>query len=283
MKPIKAYFKDALWIAVGCLILAVGINQFMVPNQISSGGISSIATVLLYAFRIPMSVTNLVTNAVLFFFGFRSLKKYAIVKTVEGILFLSLFLQLTSYLPVYTEDRFLATVVGGILAGIGVGLVVRRGGSTGGSDFAAWMVKKRMPHVSLATLILIMDCIGVLIAGLVFGSTTVTFLSLIAMYLSSKVTDAVVTVGDAAKAAQIFSSHAEEIANVVMARFERGVTGIFGKGMYTGREGLHLLCVVSPKELPALIRTAREIDPTAFIVINDAREVFGEGFKNMVG
>ena len=280
MKNIKGYAKDAFWIALGCFVLAVGVNLFLTPNKISSGGISSIGTVLLHLFGVPMSVTNVVANAVLFFLGFRCLGKYAVVKTVEGILFFSAFLEITSYLPVYTEDTMLATVVGGVLVGVGVGLVVRRKASTGGSDFAALMIRRWIPHVSVAHLILIMDCIVVIAAGIVFRSVSVTFMSLIAMYISSKVTDSIITMGDAAKTVQIFTPHAEEIAAVVMERFGRGVTGVFGKGMYTGKEGLHLLCVVSPKELPALVNTVKESDPTAFIVINDAREVLGEGFKD---
>lgn len=279
MKTRKRYITDTILIAVGSLILAVGIQLFLVPNKISSGGISSIATVLLYLFGIRMSLTTLVLNAVLFLFGFKYLGKYAMVKTVLGILFLSLFLELTATLPSLVADTMLASVAGGVLIGVGLGIVIRRGASTGGSDFAALILHRFFPHVSMANLILLLDGIIILISGLVFGSVTVTLYSAIAMFLSSKVADAIVTLGDAAKTVRIFSNKAQRIADGVMERFHRGVTGIPCTGMYSKKTGMMLLCVVSPKELPPLVTLIRTIDPSAFVVINDAREVLGEGFQ----
>ncbi len=279
MKKIKPYLIDFTLIIIGCAILALGINMFLTPNKISSGGISSIGTVLFHLFGVKMSITNLVANVVLFIFGFRYLGKYAVVKTAAGIAFLTLFLELSSYLPVFTDDMMLATIVGGVLVGAGVGLVVRQGASTGGSDFAALIIKRFLPHVSLANLILIMDCAVIIISGVVFRSVTVTIFSVIAMYISSKVTDSIVMFGDAAKAVQIFSDKHEEISSRIMEQFERGVTGIHCKGMYSGEERMMLLCVVSPKEMPILINMVRRLDPSAFVIINDAREVLGEGFK----
>ena len=278
-RTIKTYLWDAGWIAIGCFVLAIGVTLFLSPNRVSSGGISTVGTVLLHLFGVRISLTNILANALLFSFGFRYLEKYAIVKTLEGILFFSLSLELISLLPVYTEDVMIATLIGGALIGLGVGLVIRKDGSTGGSDFAALILKRFFPHVSLAHLILILDCAVVIFAGFVFQSVSVTLYSLIAMYVSSKITDAIVTLGDSAKEVRIFSSQAERIAAEIIERFERGVTGIYGKGMYSGKEGMNLLCVVSPKELPALIHAVKEMDPTSFIIINDAKEVLGEGFK----
>jgi uncharacterized membrane-anchored protein YitT (DUF2179 family) len=278
-RNIKKYLLDAFWIAVGCFILALGINLFLAPNKISSGGVSSIGTVLLHLFGIRISLTNIVANAILFFFGFRYLGKYAVVKTIEGIALFSLSLEVVSLLPIYTEDLIMATIIGGALVGLGVGLVVRKDGSTGGSDFSALILKRFFPHISLAHLILILDCAVVAFAGIIFKSISITFYSLIAMYVSSKITDTIVTLGDSAKEVRIFSSQVDRIAKEIMERFERGVTAIYGKGMYSGKDSINLLCVVSPKELPALVHTIKEIDPASFIIINDAKEVLGEGFK----
>ena len=279
MKKIKPYIIDFLFIILGSFVLAIGINMFLAPNKISSGGISSIGTVLLHIFGIKMSITNFVANVVLFVFGFKYLGKYAVVKTGAGIIFLTVFLEVTSYLPVFTDDMMLATIVGGVLVGAGVGLVVRQGASTGGSDFAALIIKRFMPHVSLANLILVMDCAVIILSGIVFRSVTVTIFSVISMYISSKVTDSIVIMGDSAKAIQIFSSKYEEISKLIMEQFERGVTGIHCKGMYSQKENMMLMCVVSPKEMPVLVNMVRRIDSGAFIVINDAKEVLGEGFK----
>lgn len=273
------YILDFVFIFVGCAVLATGINLFLAPNMISSGGISSVGTILLHLFGVDLWITNLAANVLLFLLGFRFLGKYAVLKTTAGILFLSMFLWLSDFLPKYTEDKILATVVGGVLVGLGVGLVVRRDGSTGGSDFAALMIKRFMPHVSIANLILVMDCAVIILSGIVFKSVSITIYSVIAMYISSKVTDWVVLRGDAAKSVQILSPKNEEIAAMIMERFERGVTGVHCTGMYTGKNGLMLMCLVSPKELPRLANAVRKIDPSCFMVIGDAREVLGMGFK----
>jgi len=279
MKKIKLYLTDFLMIFIGSAILAVGINMFLAPNKISSGGISSFGTILLHLFGVKMSVTTLVGNAVLFIFGFKYLGKYAVVKAAEGIGSLTLFLELTSHLPVYSDDMMLAGIVGGVLVGAGVGLVVRRGASTGGSDLAAQIIKRFIPHVSLATLILIIDCAIIIVSGIVFKSITVSIFSVIAMYISSKVADSIIVFGDAAKSVQIFSSKYEEIAKAIMENFERGVTGFHTRGMYTDNESIMLMCVVSTKEMPLVISMIRRIDSRAFVIINDAKEVLGEGFK----
>jgi len=279
LKKYRSYFIDLLFIIAGCAATALGITMFLSPNRISSGGVSSIGTVLLHLFGVRMSLTNLIANAVLFILGYRYLGKYAIVKTVEGIVFLTLFLELTGYLPAFTDDMMLATVVGGVLVGGGIGLCVRRGASTGGSDFAALIIKRFLPHISLANLILVIDCAIIVVSGIVFRSLTVTIFSVIAMYISSKVCDAIVLLGDAAKKIEIFSSKYDEISGHIMAKFERGVTGIHSTGMYSGEEKVMVMCVVSPKELPLVVSSVREIDRDAFIIITDVKEVLGEGFK----
>ena len=279
MKKGKLFVWQTACIVLGSFLLALGINVFLTPNKISSGGISSIGTILLYAFDVKMSVTNIALNALLFLLGAKYLGRGAVAKTVIGIVALTASLEITGYLPAFSEDMILATVVGGVLVGLGVGLVVRQNASTGGSDFAALVIKRFLPHVSLATIILFIDCAVIITAGIVFKSVTVTIYSVIAMYVSSRVTDAVVVMGNKAKAVQIFSEKSEEIADYVLERFMRGVTGIHCRGMYSGREKMMLLCVVSPKEMSLLISAVKRIDRSAFVIINDAKEVLGEGFK----
>ena len=273
---------DLAMIASGSLALALGVNLFTAPNKISAGGITSLGTIFLYLFGIKISLTNLVCNCLLFFFGGRSLGKYAVYRTAAGILLLSLFLELTSRLPPYRGDLMICAVSGGALMGVGVGLVVRRGASTGGSDFAALILKKFFPHLSLAAIIMFIDCAIVAVAGLVFKSFTVTFCSVAALYVSARITDRIVSFGDSAKMVQIFSKQNERLAADIIKNLNRGVTGIYCRGMYSGKGSLMLLCVVRPRRLPALVSLVREVDPDAFIIISDAREILGEGFKKSV-
>lgn len=275
----KKRIKNVSLISLGALFLAVGISVFLTPNKVSSGGISSIGTVLLHLFDINMSITNLFFNLLLFGLGFKLLGKGAILKTSLGIVMLSVFLELCTLIPSYKENVWLASIAGGVLVGLGVGLVVRAGASTGGSDFAALMIRRTLPYLSVATIILLLDCLVILISGIIFKSVTVTIYSLISMYISSRVTDAIITLGSSAKAVRIFSKGYEEIASLVMKELSRGVTGIHSRGMYSRKEQMMLFCVVSPKELPRLVSLVRQVDSGAFVIINDAKEVLGEGFK----
>lgn len=275
----KQILKEQLCMLFGTFVLAVSINVFLTPNKVSAGGVSSLGTVLLYLFGVKMSVTNLAANVVLFLLGFRFLGKQ-VIKTVLGIVYLSVFLELSLLIPPYTEDILMATLFGGLLLGVGVGFVVRQGASTGGSDFAGLMLKRLFPHISIATIIMCIDVLIVIITGLVFKSLTVTLYSITALVIASIATDKVVEIGEHAKAVYLFSQKSEQIAETVMHDFDRGATGIPCKGMYSGKNAQMLLCVVSPKQVPQLVKKARELDPCVFIIIEDAHEVVGEGFKS---
>lgn len=273
--------KDIMLLTVGCFLLSVSINVFLLPYKISAGGISTIGTVLLHIFGIRMSLTNLFFNAVLFIFGYKKLGKYAVVQTAFGIIILSICLELTSRISVYSENELIGVLSGGILMGAGVGMIVKIGASTGGSDFAGLILKKLFPHISLARLILIIDCTIVVLAGIVFKSYTVTFYSIIALFVSSVVTDKIITIGDDAKMLMVFSKENEKISDYVIKQFERGVTGVHCMGMYTQEETVMLLCVITPKELPIYMKTIKNFDKNAFVVVGNVHEVIGEGFKKI--
>lgn len=273
-KTIKYFF-----ILLGAFLLALGLNQFLVPQKLSTGGIGTIATVLKYLFNVPLSITNVVLNGILFVFGIKLLGKSALIKTLWGILTLSVFLEVTAFLPIYSEDTLVACVLGGTLVGLGIGIVIRQGASTGGSDFLALMLYKYFPHISIAKIILAIDLIIVSISAIIFKSVTVGAYSLIALIISSKIADAILVLGDSAKTVYVLSEKSQEIADKIMAKFNRGVTGIFSKGMYLKKEGYMLLSAVRPKEVPNLVNYIKQLDSKAFIIIQDAHEVFGEGFK----
>lgn len=275
----KRYIFDVLIIAAGCLAIAVGLNSFLVPLRLSSGGIGTLGTVLWHLAKIPISVTNLALNAALFLLGYRLLGKGATVKTAAGIIFLSLFLYIAEFLPRFDGDIIICAVCGGVLIGIGVGLVVRRDGSTGGSDFAAIMLRRRAPHISVPGLILAIDLVIIILSGLVFKSFSVTFYSLLSLFISSRTADAVINIGVFAKTLLIVSNEPEKIEEVILTKLGRGVTEICAVGAFTGEPKKMLMCVVSPKESPQIIRAAHSVDKNAFIVITDAKEVLGEGFS----
>ncbi len=271
--------RKYMGIVGGSLLLAIGLDVFLVPARIAPGGISTIGTVLFYLFRVPLSVTTLVLNAVLFLLGYKFLEKSILLKTVLGILFSAFFLEVVSILPVYTEDALLATLAGGLCAGVGIGLAVREEASTGGSDFLAIMLQRFFPHISVSVWMLLIDTLIILSAGLVFGSLTTVLYSALALFVSMKATDFVLSFGDRAKSVYILSARTEEMAKALQESLGRGITGIYSRGMYAAKNGWMLLCVVSPKELPRLVHLVREMDSGAFMIVSEAREVLGEGFK----
>ena len=276
---VKRIVKDYLYIAVGSFILAFGINYFLVPMKISTGGVSGIGTVLYYLFDIPLSVTTLIINALLFVFGFRMLRKSSILKTLAGIVFLSLCLEITAKWGTYTEDMLIASVFGGVLVGVGVGLTIIRDASTGGSDFAALMIKKFIPHVSVAAIIMIIDGVIIAASGIAFENYTIMFYSVISLYIASKVTDFLMVRGDWAKSVYIISEKHDEIAKEIIEHMDRGVTGIYGKGIYNDKDRMLLMCIVKSREVPKLLEKVKRIDEKAFTIISEVREVHGEGFK----
>ena len=172
----------------------------------------------------------------------------------------------------------IGSVFGGILCGVGVGLVVFCEGSTGGSDFAALILHRLFPHIGIATYILVIDAGVILLSGIVFQNWSVMFYSVISLYISSKVTDFLLVRGDFAKSVTIISPHSHEIADEIMEKMERGVTGYFTHGCFTKTDGMTIVCVVRGREVPTLLSIVKKKDPSAFTVISDVRSVHGEGF-----
>lgn len=278
---IKKTLVDYFYILVGSFILAFAITYFLNPIKISTGGVAGVGTVLYYVAKVPLSVTTLVINAVLFVFGYKTLRSGAVMKTVAGILFLSMALAITPVFGEYDKDILICSIFGGILLGLGVGLVVYKDGSTGGSDFAALIFHKIIPHVSVATFILLIDSAVIIASGIVFRDYTIMFYSVLSLYISSKVTDWVLVNGDHAKSVFIISKKHDEIAKEIMSDIVRGVTGIYSKGCYTGEDNTMLMCVIRNKELPKLLQKVKEIDKDAFTIISNVMEVRGEGFKEI--
>ncbi len=278
---IKQAVYDILFIIAGTFLLGLGINGFLLPSRLSAGGVGTIGTILFYFFKIPLSITNLAFNVVLFAVAFRYIGKHSVIKTILGVVFLSLFLELTNSISLAGDDIFMSAVLGGAVVGLGIGLVVCREASTGGSDLAGLVIKRFVPHLSVATIILFIDCAIIVVSGIVFKSLKITFYSAFAMFVASKVADMMLTFGNASKCIYIMSSKNEEISHKIINHFDRGITGLRSVGMYSGSDSLMLMCVVSPKEVPYVVNMVRSIDKKSFVVVTNAHEVLGEGFKTV--
>lgn len=274
---------DIAFITAGSLILASGINFFLVPNEIAAGGVSGIATVLYLKLGVPLAASVVVLNGIIFAFGFKLLSRYELVKSLVGTASLSVFLEITKNIYAYSGDMLIAAVFGGVLSGTGIGLTVSRGASTGGSDMTGLMFAKKFKTVRASAVIFVFDAAVIAVSGFAFKNVTVMLYAVIAVYISAKATDALTVYGSAVKSVQIISAKYDEIAERIMHELKRGVTGIYAKGLYMNKESMMLVCAVGRREIGRLLRIVKELDRNAFVISYDVKRVLGEGFEKIEG
>lgn len=277
----KQKIKDYALMTVGVAIAVTGLNIFLVPGRIAAGGISGIATILYHLFKAPLGISIAVLNIPLFIFGIRLIGKSFAIRTAYSLVLYSL---LAEIIPIpqellLTKDLLLGGIYGGVLMGAGLGLVVRSGGTTGGSDMAARMLSTRSKNTSLAAFMFIIDFVIIGAAGLIFNSLELALYAIASLFISAKVMDFFTDGLSAAKAFYIISEKSNEIAKAIMEQMDRGVTALNAKGVYSGKDKEVLLCVLEWRtEGPKLKSIVKSIDDKAFVIVADVKEVLGEGF-----
>lgn len=273
----RSAFTDYLMIIAGSFIMGFAIKNMYDPVSLVTGGVSGIAIIFKNLFSVPLWVTNTVLNIPLFLVSFKIKGWKFIKKTFVATVALSLSLYIIPYMPFVTDDLFLASLFGGIISGIGAGMVFICQATTGGTDMLAALIQRKLRHYSIAQIMQVLDGVVVLAGATVFGVKFALY-ALIAIFAVSKISDGMIEGLKFSKQAFIVSDHYEEIAKVVMDRLARGVTAVNAVGMYSGNDKKMLFCVVSKKEIVQLKEIVGQIDPAAFVIVSDAREVFGEGF-----
>lgn len=273
---------EYLLIIVGTALMATAITSCFDAAGLVTGGFSGISILVkagtksLYGNGIPLWVTNLVLNIPVFLLAAK-IKGIAFVKkALLGDLSLTVWL---AVLPAWklSVDFLLVALYGGLLQGVGIGLVFLGGGTTGGTDLLAAIIQNFMRHYSIAQIMQFVDGAVVLVGMYVFGVERALY-AIIAVYLVTKVSDGIIEGLKFSKSVYIITEKPDEVSRMVMEDLDRGITGISAKGMYSGQDKLMLFCVVGKKELVHLKEMIDEIDPNAFVIVGDAREVHGEGF-----
>ncbi len=280
-KPeVKSFIFEVLGILAGAVILSAGMNMFMVPNMLAPGGVSGLGVVFFHLFGMPVGLTILLLNLPLFIAGFIVLGPRVVVHSLIGTLLFSLSVELTApFLPPATDDLLLAAVYGGIVMGIGVGLVFRFRGSTGGTALLS-LILARTSGISPGQALLGGDLAVLALAIFVFGGEPAMYAAL-SLFVSSKVIDAILEGLGLAKSAIIITGFGREINERLLYELGRGVTWLEGYGGYTGEKREVLLCVFTRQQTVRLKTIIHEVDPEAFLIIGNATEVHGEGFKKM--
>lgn len=275
----KKKIRDIILITVGCIVAAIGTALFLLPNRLSSGGFAGIATILYYLFGIPMGNTIMILNIPIFILSYFRAGKTFLLKSIYATFLYSIAIDILSKITTFTDDRFLDCIYGGILIGIGLGLVFKAKASTGGTDLIVQIIKSYSKKVRTSNVLVIMDGFIVLANLLFFRQIEIGLYSAIAIFIIGKMIDLVFEGINFSKMLYIVSDKYEEIAEKINLDIESGATGLYGKGMYTSTERTILMCVTKRRNVMTIKNLAEEIDPNAFIIITDAREVFGLGFK----
>ena len=276
---LKRYSITYLKIIIGTMLMAIGIAQFLLPNQLSSGGFSGIATIGYYLFNLPMGLLVLILNIPVFIISYYRIGKRFFIKSLIGTVLLSLFLNIFETFPALTNDRFLSCIFGGILVGIGTALNLLAKSSTGGSDLVSYIIKSYKPHLSTSNLIVIIDIIIVGLNVLFFKEIEIGLYSAITIYIMGKMIDIVFEGAGFAKMIYIVSKDYEKISNKINKEIKRGTTGLYGKGMYKDEDLTMLVCVASRSEVVKIIQIVKKVDKRAFVIVSNVREVIGNGFK----
>jgi uncharacterized membrane-anchored protein YitT (DUF2179 family) len=275
----KKRILDIVIIIIGTLLFSLAVNLFILPNKFGEGGVTGLTIIFYYLYQWSPGLVSLILNSLLLFVGYKFLDKTTTVYTIIAVLFMSLFLHLTEGWHIESNELIINAIFGGVLAGIGIGMIIRVGGTTAGSTIMARMMNKYLDwNVSYA--LLFFDLIVVFASYFIIGAQSVMF-TIVMLYVATKVMDFIIEGITSKKAVTIVSKEQNNIAEQVNAIMDRGVTVIYGRGFYTNSPKELLYIVISKQEVSLLKKIVRSVDKEAFITIHDVRDVFGEGFVDI--
>ncbi len=275
--PKSRVFMRIIMVIIGAIIMALGLEQFLVPNKILDGGIVGISIIASHLFGIPLGVFIFILNIPFFFIGYKQIGKTFALSTALGITVLSIATIMLHPVAAFTDDLLLSTVFGGVILGTGVGIVIRYGGSLDGTEIMAILFNRKLPF-SVGEIIMFFNILIFIVAGFVFNWEQ-TMYSMLAYFIAYKTIDIVIEGLEESKAIYIISDEYEEIGSAIMNRLGRGVTFLNGAGGYTGDPKNVIFTVVTRLEESKLISIVEEKDPTAFLAIGNIAEVRGGRFK----
>lgn len=279
----RPWYVDYLFIFMGTGIMALAIQCIFEPIGLVTGGFSGIAIIIrkmtagIVEGGVPLWLTNLALNVPVFIAALIIKGRKFLGRTVIGTVLLSFWLYVIPQVDLTQGDYMLSAVFGGVITGIGIGFVLLAKATTGGTDMVSALIQKYVRHYSVVQILQVIDGMVVLTGLYVFGLKPALY-AIVAIFITSKVSDALMEGMKYSKAAFIITDYYKEIADAIMTQLDRGLTGLDATGMYSGDKKTVLYCVVSKKEIVELKDIVAKIDPKAFVIVTDAREVFGEGF-----
>ena len=280
MKKARSTAAFVAKIILGDMLFALGFNLFLQPNGLNAGGLSGLAMVLVHLLGFgTVGIVTAVVNLPLFIIGGKKLGKNFFFGSLLGMVFLSLAIDLLAWVPIPDVEPLIAALYGGVICGVGLGIVFTSGGTTGGSDIVVRLLKLRYRHVPIGIINICFDLCVATLTGIAFRDVNSALYSGVAIFVTGNVVDAVVYRFDYSKVALIISPRYEEIAKMITTQLERGATFLHGQGVYKGVDTKVVLTAVKKQQLPELKRLVSEIDPDAFVIVQEAHQVLGDGFS----
>ncbi len=279
MKKAAELCLDYLLIAVGAGLYSISTTVFLVPNHISPGGLTGVATILNYLIGTPIGAVTLILNVPLFVWGAKQLGVKFLTKTVVATVLLSVFIDISEvFVPSYTGDRFLAALYGGLLSGAGLAIVFLRGGSTGGFDIVAKIISLKSPLMSVGRVILVFDFFVVAATAIAYADIETALYTVVALFVASKTIDGIVYGADRGRLALIVTRRPDEVISELFSFVGRGATNIRALGGYGGNECSVIVCAIRLNEAAKLKKAVRNADGHAFLVMTSTTDILGEGF-----
>ena len=267
-------------IAVGCALFALGFNLFLEPNGLNAGGISGLAMVFVHLTKFgSVGMFTILINLPLFAISGLKIGKRFVIGSLIGMLTSSVLLDVMTLVPRPETEPLVGALYGGVLCGIGIGLVFAAGASTGGSDIVVRLLKLKWRNTPIGSIAMGFDLVVVVLTGLAFWDVSRSLYSGVAIFVTGVVMDAVVYRFDYSKVVMIVSKHNDAIAATITQKLERGVTYLDGEGYYSGNRTKVILSVVKRQQLAELKQLVVDIDPDAFIIVQEAHQVLGDGFS----
>lgn len=278
----REFAVDLFYDIIGSFLYAFAVNMFTAPNHIAPGGITGIATLINYLTGAPIGTVGMLFNIPLLIISYKLLSKQITLKTLKSIMVVTVMLDIvTVNIKPYNGDKLLACIFAGVMMGAGLGTIFLRGSTTGGADIINRLIRKKLPHVSIGRLSLCFDCVVLSLSAIVYGSLESALYAMIAIFVESRMVDSLLYGLDKGKMLYIISDKSKEIGKTITTELGRGATLLTATGVYSEQQRQVLMCAVRNHQYPAVKRIAHRIDPYSFLIVTDAEEILGEGFRNI--
>lgn len=277
----NVFLKEIILIFLGTLFAGMGMGSFLLPNKLSSGGFAGIATIFYYFFNWNVGITVIILNIPFFLLAYIKMGKKFLFRTISGTVLLSFFIDVFEYLPLLTHDRLLASIYGGVLIGIGTGIIFKAHTSTGGTDLIVQILRSYKVKISNSNLLVFIDICVVVLNVICFREFEVGLYSTIAIFIDGLMIDIIFEGINFSKLVFIVSDRNIEILNMIHNDLNSGATEIYGKGSYSDEKKIVIMSAMPRRDITILRERVYEIDKDAFLIVANAREVYGLGFKSV--